>query len=1121
LISEYVKSISGKDVVTSEYYSNKKSIYYQYINPYYFKEVGTIPKYTRFSNSKSMDTCYQSYLVETDQWQDGGEWGLTEPNETAFIKNVAKFQKAEPLQHDEDAWKFAEMCLFRQFFADLHDSGLEDAKSSVARLDTATSPGSPWNDKYKTKGELLIDLDFPEFCTRQFNNELLNPNFYWLTSTALKEEIRLLEKLRLDKIRAFTPTAADMNVLTNMLCGKFNDKFTGAYGRTWSGVGINPFQGGWNRLRERLMRHPNCAEGDYSDFDSSLGPQLMLMVMRFRFTCLPQSDKTEANWLRFLNLYKNLIWSVLVLNNGVLVQKPSGNPSGSANTVVDNTLINFFSFAYCWFLSAPTKYRTYNKFVKHVEAALYGDDNTFCVSNKAKDFFTLSSITNNMKKLGLTINFESDEYGTIDDVSFLQSDFNTFILHICVYHLRPDKVYESLKWTEYPNDPSMSLIRAIGVYNVIWSDMKTRAFVKGYILWLLHKYDTLYSSVKEWREGKASFKSDFEMLSFYTGLECKDQKDASNSNYDHLDPSSLRQIPQGRKRKGRTTTTTTTTSQRARKRRNPARSVVRQETTTTRRAKTQKKKKNNRNTRVGASNARISMQTAPLNVGTKVKMNKKHEPTIVNHSEYIGAITTSSGSGQFTIARYAVQPGIFATFPWLYNLTRNFDMYSFKKLRFRFVPMKSASTDGTLYMAWDPNSGDDTPQVPWELMNYEIAIQSSVWEMTFIDIPARSRFAKNLFLRQEDNWDPYTQTDIKTYDLGAFFIASSGVTATSTQIGSLYVDYTIHLLFPQTISENPYPVSSVNWSWSTVNWTRANFWDPSDWDNVYGATAMLPMSSNNGGTTDYRLTPSLAGFYIFCGFISLSSISSRTGYPDIACAKSQFTYQIVSSGFTQYAFFMALDWRDLTSTGNYVVFNSDFVAAVTLNTANFVLCRANWNGTELSEMQRLMKVLMDKGFIGDTDVAQIQTPLTRTHSIPSYKVSHDAVNTSFNSRNVRKQFQNDDIEEIQENIVRGLSNMQKASTSPLLEMKRDIPSKDQRKKVKVHIEEKVDTHMAQEDSVDAESDRPKPTKLTRVQSDPQVKTNAGLGGTRTTLNLIRQRKIDDQGIYPLDDSDSE
>lgn len=771
-LNDYVNSVSGRSVIPTSYEDDKQNLHLKYVNPVFLQEIGKLDKYTHLKNRRKRDQSHAAYEVEKGVQADG-QWGLTEPNKEAYYKNVAKFCKAQVTGFDVDAWNFAEQCVIQHFYPHLKESGIESTDESIARLDLSKSPGPPWSFMYKTKAELVTDPQFKQKCEQGWD-WLLESDRWWLTGTALKEEVRPSEKLMQNKQRIFTPQSADLNVLTNRLCGQFNDNFTDCHMKTWSMVGINPFQGGWNRLHKKLTPpdKPNMVEGDYGDWDSSLAVHLMFFMCRFRFMCLPVKDQTKENYDRLFNLYKNIAYSVLVLIDGTLVIKPGGNPSGSANTVVDNTIINFFALAYCWYRLCPVEDRTYVALILHVVAALYGDDNTGAMTDHAAEFYKPSVIPEVMKEIGLTLNFEDKEFQDITKVHFLQADFNTKLYGNVIYHVDPAKSYESIRWSEEPTNPAMSLIRACGMRLITWSDDNARDYYQGYIDWLMDKYDPMLFGSEDWEGAKSSYKTDWEMGAFYAGLECKDQKDNQT-----CETMSIFFEGQARNKK----------NVKKNNRAAPQRKRAAPKKKTKRRVRN---KRNNKST-MQQSGASMRISSAPVATSTQVRMGRRaNSRTLISEFEFLSSIL---GSQTFVTTQYSINPGLFNTFPWLSAIADRFELYTFLSLEFLFVTTSPTSVTGSISMAVDPDVEDPPPTTKQQMMTFNGSVTDVAWKDISIRVPPKSRFAKDLFIRSGS----VSNTDQKTYDLGNFYIATQGQANNTTQVGELYVRYKVALISPQ------------------------------------------------------------------------------------------------------------------------------------------------------------------------------------------------------------------------------------------------------------------------------------------------------------------------------------
>lgn len=920
-LSDYIERIANRTIVDKTQWSFFEN---QYINPGYVQVLGKITRFVTLKNRKKQDVNFAEFEL-THGSQNDGQWGLTEPSLNAYYKGIGKLNKAEHLGYDEDAWNFAFSCWVHHFYPFLKDSKIETLEESLQRHDRSKSPGPPWYFVFKDKTQLLDDSVFLEFCRLGWE-WLLESDRWFLGGTALKEEVRPEEKLQQDKQRIFVPGSADFVTNTNRLCGDFNDKFTACCLQTASAVGVSPFYGGWQRVRDKLSKHPNGAEYDASDYDSSLGVLKMLAVCKFRFMCMRPEERTFETWVRLCNLYKNLIWTVCVLHDGTLIIKPGGNPSGGANTVVDNTLINYFSQAYAWYRSVSPEFRNYESFDQHVSAVLYGDDNDHTVSDVVKDQFTPDNFVKATAELGITFNPVSKDWMSLSEMTFLQADFNTYLYGICIYHVSPSKSYESMKWSEDCRNPVMSLQRACGMYLITWSDETARNYYKRYIDFLMHKYNPLLSGVKAWEDAKAGYKPDWAMASFYTGLECKDQKDfQANDNVCEeivFEEQARRNKRKGKK--GKQQLAVKVVGFRGTPPRPPPRSrkqlVAIQKT----------KKRNFRG--ISGDGFSMSHALAPVAMGTRVRMGRRsRSPTVISETEYLGPYT---GTTAFTAYSFSLNPGLPTTFPWLSQIASRFEQYRFLSLEFMWVTSSSTATTGTIGMAFDPDALDALPTTKQQIMAYENATTDVGWKDMNFSVPPKSKFAKSLFIRT----GTVSGTDLKTYDLGNFLLAFQGG---SSVAGELYVRYKVALITPDLQNSTGYSGNVVTVTSAAP--TTSNLFTSSV---QVGSTGMISTISNNN-------------------IITLVAKMNVLVLWNVTATTSIATPTIVSNGTTGVAFEGIIN-AGLTQMIGYATFTGastiSFAATLVLGLTSEAYIAVLPNGVTLSvEEERFNKLFSKMG----------------------------------------------------------------------------------------------------------------------------------------------------------------
>lgn len=185
-------------------------------------------------------------------------------------------------------------------------------------------------------------------------------------------------------------------------------------------------------------------------------------------------------------------------------------------------------------------------------------------------------------------------------------------------------------------------------------------------------------------------------------------------------------------------------------------------------------------------------------VATSMAMGRRVPPRVrsngasihVTHTEFVGTVL-STGTA-FNGAAYSVQPGLTTLFPWLAPIANRYESYKMRSLRFRYTPSVPTTAAGLIMMVMDFDASDPSPITASELLNMNDNAQAPVWK----DVSFQANLAVGDKMPSHYVRDgPVPSTDIKTYDIGNFYIASEGVTAGT--IGLLYVDYTIELYTPQ------------------------------------------------------------------------------------------------------------------------------------------------------------------------------------------------------------------------------------------------------------------------------------------------------------------------------------
>lgn len=169
------------------------------------------------------------------------------------------------------------------------------------------------------------------------------------------------------------------------------------------------------------------------------------------------------------------------------------------------------------------------------------------------------------------------------------------------------------------------------------------------------------------------------------------------------------------------------------------------------------------------------------------------EGTVISHREYVADIASSTN---FVVNKEPINPGNENLFLWLSDIAPNYETYHFTKLRFCFETSKSCDTNGSVMFAVDFDAEDPPPIDKQEMMSYAGAVRGAPWsEFSYNCTQGDLRkFVKERYVKQ--NIVP-SGVDIKTYDVGNFYVATIGFDGVPQAVGEIYVEYTVVLKTPQ------------------------------------------------------------------------------------------------------------------------------------------------------------------------------------------------------------------------------------------------------------------------------------------------------------------------------------
>jgi hypothetical protein len=264
-----------------------------------------------------------------------------------------------------------------------------------------------------------------------------------------------------------------------------------------------------------------------------------------------------------------------------------------------------------------------------------------------------------------------------------------------------------------------------------------------------------------------------------------------------------------------------------------------------------------------------------MSARTPARITSNARGITVSHSEFLGEVL-STGTA-FNGAQYSINPGLMAVFPWLAPIANRYEAYRLRVLRFHYVPQVGSSATGMLMMAVDFDPMDTAPVNQTELLNMNGAMPTNVWNRQTLNVNlALSDKAPQRFVRSTT----IANSDLKTYDLGNFTIATQGVA--SGTLGTLYADYIIELYTPQM---SPFNLNAMGGLGTGSAGLSASVLFGSNW--VADAQATLPGTVSALGWP-FQFTMAWSGY--------MTAVITGTTFSGVmTAASSTCAYSVIST----------------------------------------------------------------------------------------------------------------------------------------------------------------------------------------------------------------------------------
>lgn len=313
-----------------------------------------------------------------------------------------------------------------------------------------TTCGFGYKRCYADKREAFADVSVVDECIDCYS-KLSTTSIPFLWQVKLKDELRDGERVRAGKVRTYAAPPITQHYCATRLCADFNCQIVDSWSHSPFFVGGSKFGLSFHRSTFRF-RHKNFCSFDVSSFDSTIQWAFDL-VLSVRSHFAPHLSSQLAN------LYANIYHTPLVTRTGDVFLKHGGNPSGSFNTIIDNSiaLLSYYMLAY---MDLHPSRPTYAGFCNDVACSIVGDDCLMSISDDIISWYNKESVVRALGAYGFQVTLEADT-----------SSFSgqTFCSHRCTFirdtwQLVPDeqKLLDSFchAFKRGKNDVVMLFIRA-------------------------------------------------------------------------------------------------------------------------------------------------------------------------------------------------------------------------------------------------------------------------------------------------------------------------------------------------------------------------------------------------------------------------------------------------------------------------------------------------------------------------------------------------------------------------------------------------------------------------------------------------------------------------------------
>lgn len=268
---------------------------------------------------------------------------------------------------------------------------LNELENSAKKSDFLDNNEGHVSFKDNSKGKLLKNRVITKLVMARTGRRIKS-----FAVSKVKDELQKLSAIEKGRSRVFHCVGCDKIIFDSCLMGNFKESYMRASLDCNHAIGINPHSIGWKSIYQKLNKHPNVFDLDFSNFDKHLHSEIMHCAFRIMRRTIQQ--KAPDNWDAAREILEEESIETFVIDYETVYKTKRGNKSGEYLTTVLNCICNDILSFYTWIVT--TGLRDIAEFRKNVSLVTFGDDKCESVSDEFAEKYNYFSAKEVMSGIG-------------------------------------------------------------------------------------------------------------------------------------------------------------------------------------------------------------------------------------------------------------------------------------------------------------------------------------------------------------------------------------------------------------------------------------------------------------------------------------------------------------------------------------------------------------------------------------------------------------------------------------------------------------------------------------------------------------------------------------------------